>query len=366
MDTSVGATNEVTKSFDDLNEEELRTLVVSIKAAKPAQARRLNDQELRQLIEEHLPQTVNPSYTVRTNKKGKTLSVTATVRRQLQGGEDQPESDQEDTPPDPVRSPDESPSYSDTNEIDRWCHDNGLSQDTATKLVKNDFHSLDDLSFINERTVSQLGLTLAQSARLEQLVSKMTNGELVVSSNSNSKSGRQGSGLTTTSELPKIEIPKFNGEVVEWLRFWELFDANINQHPNLKDSTKLHYLQTRLTGQAAQLIQRLPLNDQSYRQAILLLEHRFGDQDKLLRALYHKARHLRPAKYFTAGLRKLVDQWTVIVRSLKGLGEPVERNHQLIESLCCELPASIQTQLELDAMKENVGIPAHYRKPLTE
>lgn len=44
-----------------------------------------------------------------------------------------------------------------------------------------------------------------------------------------------------TFKLPKIELPKFNGELKDWLQFWSLF-KNIHEDPSITKEDKLHYL----------------------------------------------------------------------------------------------------------------------------
>ena len=50
----------------------------------------------------------------------------------------------------------------------------------------------------------------------------------------------------TGIKLPKIGIPTFNGDIMEWKNFWEQFQLAVHQKTNLSDVEKLAYLQDAL------------------------------------------------------------------------------------------------------------------------
>lgn len=43
-------------------------------------------------------------------------------------------------------------------------------------------------------------------------------------------------------KLPKIDVPKFDGNLVNWHTFWEQFSISIHSRSSLSDSEKLVYL----------------------------------------------------------------------------------------------------------------------------
>ncbi len=58
-------------------------------------------------------------------------------------------------------------------------------------------------------------------------------------------------------ELPKIELPKFSGELREWQQFKELFEEYVHDNKDISDSKKLSYLKTCLQGDARQMVSHL-------------------------------------------------------------------------------------------------------------
>jgi hypothetical protein len=75
----------------------------------------------------------------------------------------------------------------------------------------------------------------------------------------------------------------------------------------LSDVTKFSYLRCLLQGSAADIISGLPLTSDAYAHAIDRHKARYGDKHETRRALYEKLRVLKPAKYDTEGLTKMLD-----------------------------------------------------------
>ena len=59
---------------------------------------------------------------------------------------------------------------------------------------------------------------------------------------------------TSTSKgvkLPKIDVPTFNGNILNWWTFWEQFSVAVHNHDNFSDSEKLVYLRHSLRDNKA-------------------------------------------------------------------------------------------------------------------
>ena len=76
--------------------------------------------------------------------------------------------------------------------------------------------------------------------------------------------------------LPRIEIPTFNGNILNWRLFWEQFQAAIHDKPQLGEVDKLTYLQDALKdGPARSVIQGLTQTAESYQEAIRCLKDHY-------------------------------------------------------------------------------------------
>ena len=77
-------------------------------------------------------------------------------------------------------------------------------------------------------------------------------------------------------KLPKVSVPTFDGNFLNWKNFWEQFDATIHCKTGLNDTEKLMYLQDALKdGPARFVIQGLTRTSESYKEAIKCLKERY-------------------------------------------------------------------------------------------
>jgi hypothetical protein len=59
--------------------------------------------------------------------------------------------------------------------------------------------------------------------------------------------------------LPKLSLPVFSGDILEWQSFLDAFDSSVHKNPNLTEDQKFNYLKTQIEGCAAQVIQGFAL-----------------------------------------------------------------------------------------------------------
>ncbi|UYV65396.1 hypothetical protein LAZ67_3004231 [Cordylochernes scorpioides] len=83
--------------------------------------------------------------------------------------------------------------------------------------------------------------------------------------------------------LPKVELPKFKGNLEDWLSWWGQF-SKINDDETLGDVDKFHYLlQAVVEGSRAQrLVCSYPITEDNYPKVIQALRDRFGDKNLLI------------------------------------------------------------------------------------
>lgn len=79
------------------------------------------------------------------------------------------------------------------------------------------------------------------------------------------------SSSSSAVHLPKVELPKFSGNVIEWTSFWDKFKEAVD-HCDLPAVGKFTYLQSLLEGDAKATIQGLSVTENQYTEAIDLLE----------------------------------------------------------------------------------------------
>ena len=82
--------------------------------------------------------------------------------------------------------------------------------------------------------------------------------------------------------LPKLNLPKFDGDPKQWTPFWDLYAANVHNNERLTPIQKLSYLRTLITGSAEGTISGIRNTADNYEKAI-----------NKLKEVYDKPVHVR-------------------------------------------------------------------------
>ncbi|UYV71729.1 hypothetical protein LAZ67_9000140, partial [Cordylochernes scorpioides] len=125
--------------------------------------------------------------------------------------------------------------------------------------------------------------------------------------------------------LPKINLPIFNGDSANWLSFREIFNSTINSNQTLTEIQKFQYLNASVKGPAEKLIRGFPISDKNYQQAWDTLCNRFNNRRELAFSQINKIFSIRPLKSISAGsLYEILDVCNEGIRNLSVLG--LEKN----------------------------------------
>ena len=93
---------------------------------------------------------------------------------------------------------------------------------------------------------------------------------------------------TFNHRLPKLDLPHFDGDVLNWSTFWDSFESSIHFNATLTPIQKFSYLKAQLVGIAAQTVAGFALTHANYETAVALLKERFGHPQKIINS-YMKA-----------------------------------------------------------------------------
>ena len=117
------------------------------------------------------------------------------------------------------------------------------------------------------------------------------------------------------NSLPKLQLPKFNGEFAKWANFWELFTEIVDVRADLTPVVKFNYLISSLVGEPLDMVEGLPISSINYQKAKELLREKFGNIDKVRQMLIRKftsipapKNNLSDLKQFTNTAKKLLAQ----------------------------------------------------------
>ncbi len=125
-------------------------------------------------------------------------------------------------------------------------------------------------------------------------------------------------------KLPKLELPKFSGEITQWQSFWDQFNSHFNA-TNLPVISKFTYLLSLLEGDAKSVVKGLAHTSENYQVACDLLKDRYGKPERIIFAHVQAllCGHVNLNQNGTksvAQLWKLRDEILTHIRSLEALG----------------------------------------------
>ena len=237
---------------------------------------------------------------------------------------------------------------------DRIC----LIQQYEEKLseLKSEFSDIRRslLSFDIEDS-SQLGVLLA---RVEASIfdSSVTIKKLLRASSPSSSSLSDITGV----KLPKLDVPTFDGNILNWTTFWEQFGVSVHGRSNLADSEKLAYLRHALKGGSAKsVIEGLSRSGDHYNEAITCLKSRYDRPRLIHQAHVQKILEVPNLKEGTGKeLRRLYDTAQQHLRALKALGH--EPSGSFITSLL-ELKFDVNTMFEWQRHSQSSADVPHYK-----
>ncbi|XP_076384534.1 uncharacterized protein LOC143263460, partial [Megalopta genalis] len=125
--------------------------------------------------------------------------------------------------------------------------------------------------------------------------------------------------------LPTLQLPSFDGNYSDWVKFKDTFTSVIHENNSLTDIQRFHYLNTSLKGVAACVIQALGMSGTNYRHAWELLKSRYEDSTSLKRHHVNSLLDLKSIQRESdITLREFLDEATNHRIALMSLGESVE------------------------------------------
>ncbi|XP_055543811.1 uncharacterized protein LOC129729327 [Wyeomyia smithii] len=123
-------------------------------------------------------------------------------------------------------------------------------------------------------------------------------------------------------QLPKINLPEFNGEFDKWLPFYDTFKSLIHGNPDLSAIQRFHYLRASLKGEALKVVDAFPMSEASYGVAWFALTKRYSN------VYLQKKRHVNALlqypklkKMTASGIHDVIDCFDRHLEILDLLGE---------------------------------------------
>ena len=86
-----------------------------------------------------------------------------------------------------------------------------------------------------------------------------------------------------SAKLPKLVIIKFSGELTDWPRFWNQFEAEIDR-TEVAAVTKFSYLKELVDPKVKTTIDGLPFTTEGYQRAKNILKSKYGQMSDIVNA----------------------------------------------------------------------------------
>ena len=176
------------------------------------------------------------------------------------------------------------------------------------------------------------------------------------STSSSTSSSSPCCGGSSKHDLPSIDVPIFNGEILQWSTFWATFKSTIEDRKDLTNTQRLQYLRKAIKDPDTAALLTSPIESPDmYLEVVQLLKTRFNKTREIHRHLVKTITATSTPKQTRLELRRLADGARRSIDSLKAT------KHYDIESFLTSfyyliLPSKFQMLWDQQT-KHSKGIP---------
>lgn len=127
-----------------------------------------------------------------------------------------------------------------------------------------------------------------------------------------------------SNDVPRINVPKFDGSFLNWPSFSDLFKTIIDDHPNLSDVKKLQHLKNCLEKDAAHILRNVAVTNANYKPAWKKLQDRYENKLALLTSYLNAWLAIPASKNGSIDeLLRVFDSTAEIITALTNMRRPV-------------------------------------------
>ena len=127
--------------------------------------------------------------------------------------------------------------------------------------------------------------------------------------------------------LPKLQLPVFDGNLQQWQEFWGIYKATIHEQQTMPAVSKLSYLKSVLKGSALSAIAGIPLTSVNYSLVVKHLQERFGRKEAIVESLYSKLQNLPKIGNKFADIQRVSETIEKVLRQLEDQGESIDEQN---------------------------------------
>ena len=217
--------------------------------------------------------------------------------------------------------------YSDSLEVQITSCKHGLQKkmETLDKLDQLILAELDDEESMSDEIEAAEGIQSKLREKIieiEVMIERSKRASQPVVTTSTSQVQQENVISHSKVKLPKLQLRQFHGDPREYKPFRDTFEVSVNKDPTLSNIEKFTYLQSVLHGDALRLVTGLSLTEENYKEALEILEQRYGNEQTIVNSHMSELVSLVPVTSINATkrLRDLHDKVEANLRSLKSIG----------------------------------------------
>ena len=148
---------------------------------------------------------------------------------------------------------------------------------------------------------------------------------------------------TRSTNRPKLSLPRFNGDILQWQPFWQAYEAEIDFDDTLANINKFNYLVGQLDQNVLSTVAGLTPSNENYKVLVDLLKERYGRKPKVVAAYMRALYSIQKPEANLKSLRNFYDVVEAYVRGLDSLGKtPDSYGDLLVCILLDKLPSDIR------------------------
>jgi hypothetical protein len=149
--------------------------------------------------------------------------------------------------------------------------------------------------------------------------------ELTLRSTLSSSAPTPAVSVTHSVKLPPIKLEPFSGDIETWARFWEQFEASIDQDPSLSTINKHVFLHGYLDGEPKLLVDGIAVLASTYEDTKGILQARYRDRNRIIQAYLDYLEEITPIQLVTPErLNVTFIECNRRVQALRALGEDIQ------------------------------------------
>lgn len=147
--------------------------------------------------------------------------------------------------------------------------------------------------------------------------------------------------------LPKISVPNFSGEYMDWIPFQDIYLSLVHNNPALSRAVKFYYLKGAVSGEAASLIGCISATEANYETAWNTLQRRYHNKRVIVDSHLNKFYDIPKSDGSCRGIRTILDTTRECLSSLGNMGiSTANWDPMIIREICQKLDVQARKEWE--------------------